>query len=182
MQFETIADVYAANDKIRERFINIVLGLTTQQEDLLSENGRWTLGAIVEHLTKVEISMMRICHKILSKAEAEGKTSDGKVYLSQSFIESTARAAAENQKFEAPEIVQPEGGKPITESLRMMEQTRAKLNEMRTQFETIDGTLGTFPHPAFGNMNAHDWLVLIGGHEARHTAQIERILAQNNDR
>lgn len=182
MQFKTIADIYAANDKIRERLIATISNLTEEQENLPSENGRWTLGAVVEHLTKVEESMMRICQKLLSKSEAEGKTSDGTANLSESFIESTGKAIAENLKFEAPEFVHPEGGKPIAGSLQLMEQTRAKLNDMRPMFETIEGTSHTFPHPAFGNMNAHDWLVLIGGHETRHTAQIKRILAQNNDR
>ena len=34
-----------------------------------------------------------------------------------------------------------------------------------------------FPHPFFGELSATEWLVLLGGHEARHTAQIERILS-----
>lgn len=181
MQFETIADVYKANDKIRENLINIVSELTEEQENLPSENGKWTLGAVIEHVAKVETGMMQICHKLLSKAEAEGKTSDGSINLSKEFIEGVIKAGTENQKFEAPEIVHPEGGKPIADSLAIMEQNRIKLNEMRPMFESIEGTSHKFPHPAFGNLNAHDWLALIGGHEARHIAQIQRILATEND-
>ena len=105
MQFETIADVYKANDKIRENLINIVSELTEEQENLPSENGKWTLGAVIEHVAKVETGMMQICHKLLSKAEAEGKTSDGSINLSKEFIEGVIKAGTENQKFEAPEIV-----------------------------------------------------------------------------
>lgn len=181
MQFESIADVYTANDKVRERLINIVSNLNEEQENLPTENGKWTLGAIVEHLAKVEGGMMQIAHRLLSKAEAEGKTSDGSMKLSQSFIVAITKVETEKQKLQAPEIVQPEGGKPITESLEIMKQTRAKLNEMKQMFETVEGTTHTFPHPAFGGLTAQDWLALIGGHEARHTAQIERILAQEND-
>ncbi len=180
MNYETIADIYEANDKIRTNFINLVSELTEEQENLLSENGKWTLGAVIEHVAKVEGGMIQICERLLSKAEAEGKTSDGSASLSKAFIEGIIKARTENQKFEAPEIVHPEGGKPISETLKVLEQTRAKLNEMRPMFESIEGTSHTFPHPAFGNLSAHDWLALIGGHEVRHMAQIERILGNND--
>jgi hypothetical protein len=177
MNYKTIADVYAANDKIRERLLEVVSNLSGEEENLPSENGKWTLGAIVEHLAKVEGGMMQICHMLLGKAEANGRTGDGSVSLSPSFIEGAAKAQTEQLKFEAPEMVRPEGGKPIADSLQMLAETRRKVNAMRPRFEAVDGTAHTFPHPAFGDLTAHDWLVLIGGHEARHTAQIERILA-----
>lgn len=181
MEFETIADVYAANDKIRENFVNIASELNETQENLPSENGKWTLGAVIEHVAKVESGMMQICRKLLSKTEAESKTSDGSVKLSQTFIDGMIKLRTENKKLEAPEMVHPEGGIPIADSLKLMEQNRAKLNDMKALFESFDGTSQTFPHPAFGEINAHDWLVLIGGHEARHTAQIGRILEQENN-
>jgi hypothetical protein len=31
-----------------------------------------------------------------------------------------------------------------------------------------------FPHPVFGELNAYQWLVFVGAHEARHTAQVPR--------
>ncbi len=177
MQFKIIADVYAANDKIRENFINVVSELTKEQEDLPSENGKWTLGGIIEHIAKAESGMMGISYKLLSKAKADGETSDGSVKLSDNFLTGIKRAAEENQKFEAPEVVHPKGGIPIADSLEIIEQNRLKLDEMKPMFEGFDGTKHTFPHPAFGEMTAQDWLALLGGHIARHTAQIKRILA-----
>ncbi len=181
MEFETIADVYAANDKIRENFMHVVSELSEEQENLPSENGKWTLAAVVEHVAKVENGMLQICRKLLSKSETENKTSDGSVKLSKAFIDGVIKLRTENQKVEAPEMVHPEGGIPIADSLKKMEQNRAELNKLKPLFENFDGTLNTFPHPAFGEINAHDWLVLIGGHETRHAAQIGRILEQEND-
>ncbi|NNE65356.1 MAG: hypothetical protein HKN33_02220 [Pyrinomonadaceae bacterium] len=51
---------------------------------------------------------------------------------------------------------------------------------MKPLFEETNGTVLSFPHPAFGKLTAIDWLVLIGGHENRHTSQIERILSARN--
>jgi hypothetical protein len=31
------------------------------------------------------------------------------------------------------------------------------------------------PHPAFGPLDAHQWILLVAGHSARHTLQIEEV-------
>jgi hypothetical protein len=36
------------------------------------------------------------------------------------------------------------------------------------------GTL-SMPHPLFGPLSAYHWLAFVGGHEARHAAQIREI-------
>ena len=111
------------------------------------------------------------------KAQEEGKTSDGKIRLSESFVEGVKRAALEEQKFEAPEVVAPTDGQTITESLAALESVSETLEKLRSLFDTVNGTEHTFPHPYFGPMSAQDWLVLLGSHETRHTIQIEKILA-----
>ena len=179
MNFETIADIYAAYDKNYEDFEKTVSGLTEDQENLPSENGKWTVGAIVEHIAKSETGMMNISLKLLSKAKDEGETSDGSANLSSSFLLAIKKSAEEKQKFEAPKTVHPEGGVSISESLKVLKQNRQKLGEMQSMFEAFDGTKHTFPHPAFGDMTAQDWLALLGGHIGRHNGQKKRILATN---
>jgi hypothetical protein len=39
----------------------------------------------------------------------------------------------------------------------------------------FDGDTHKFPHPYFGPLSAVEWLVLLGGHEARHLQQIKNI-------
>jgi hypothetical protein len=56
-----------------------------------------------------------------------------------------------------------------------MEESRNRLNELRPLFESVECSDQKFPHPAFGELTAHEWLALVGGHEARHIAQIKRI-------
>ncbi|MDQ3635983.1 MAG: DinB family protein [Acidobacteriota bacterium] len=176
MKYETIAEVYEANDRIQEKLKSIVGNLTEEQADFLPVDGKWTVAQIVEHLSKVEDGMTKIFAKLLKQAQAEGKTSDGTVKLSGAFLEGIAKIA--EQKLEALEIVHPEGKQTIAESLAAMKKNRQKLEELRPLFETVEGTGFTFPHPAFGEINAHDWLALIGGHTFRHIRQIEKILAQ----
>jgi len=177
MNFETVADVYSANEKARQHLVETVSGLNADLANLPTENGKWTVAGLVEHLAKVGDGMSKICYKLLSSAHEEGKTSDGKIQLSKSFVEALKQAHIEEQKFEAPEIVAPTDSQTIAESLAALEKVTETLEKLRPLFESVNGTEHTFPHPYFGPMSAQDWLVLLGVHETRHTIQIEKILA-----
>lgn len=176
MNYKTIAEVYEANDKINENFKAVVENLDDEQQNFLPEGEKWTIAQIVEHMAKVEVGMTRISAKLVEKAKAAGKTSDGKVKLSDSFLEGAAKAV--EQKLEAPEMVRPQGNQSIAESVSAIEENRKYLEELRPTFETVEAAGFTFPHPSFGEMTAHDWLALIGGHKFRHTKQIQKILSK----
>lgn len=174
MNYQTIADVYEVNDKIREQLKETIGNLTDEQASALPEGEKWTIAQIVEHLSKVEDGITRISAKLLGKAQENAKTADGKIKISDEFLQNIARA--KDQKFNAPEIVHPQGNQTISESLAKMEENRRRLNELRPLFESVECSGYKFPHPTFGELTAHEWLALVGGHEARHLAQIKRIL------
>ena len=175
MNYQTISDVYAANDKIREKLKAVVSGLTDRQANALPEDEKWTVAQIIEHLSLVEDGMTRISAKLLSEAKAKGAAAaDGTVRFSEDFLRKTSEV--KNQKVEAPERVHPTGTKTVPESLAKLDENRRKLDDLRPLFESIECSEFKFPHPAFGDISAHEWLALVGGHEARHLAQILRIL------
>lgn len=174
MNYKTIADVYEANDKIREKLKATVKNLSDEQANALPEGGKWTIAQIVEHLSMVEDGMTRISFKLLNEAKESGRKADGDLKISESFLQKLG--GARGQKIEAPERVRPKSNLTIRESLEKMEENRKRLNELRPLFESIDCSDYKFPHPAFGELSAHEWLALLGGHEARHIEQIERIL------
>ena len=174
MNYQTIADVYAANDKIRERLKETVGNLTDEQANALPEDGKWTVAQLVEHISMVEDGMTRICAKLLNGAKEAGKMSDGSAKISADFLQKAEQSR--EQKLEAPDRVHPKSNQTIAESLAKMEESRNRLNELRPLFESVECSDYKFPHPAFGELTAHEWLALVGGHEMRHTAQIKRIL------
>jgi uncharacterized damage-inducible protein DinB len=174
MNYQTIADVYAANDKIRERLKETVGNLTDEQANALPEDGKWTVAQLVEHISIVEDGMTRICAKLLNGAKEAGKMSDGTVKISDDFLQKAEESR--EQKLEAPDRVHPKSNQTIAESLAKMQESRNRLNELRPLFESIECSDYKFPHPAFGELTAHEWLALVGGHEMRHIAQIKRIL------
>jgi len=176
MRYETIADIYSANERARENLRATISGISDEEVVALPEGEKWTIGQIVEHLSMVDLGITRICSKLLEEAKAGGKLSDGTVSLSPSFIEKLAGIGS--AKVQAPERVQPTGTVSITEALDRMQSNRPAVDAMRSDLEKYDLTNPTFPHPYFGNITAAEWLIVLGGHELRHTAQIERSLAK----
>jgi len=78
-------------------------------------------------------------------------------------------------KVEAPERVQPTGEATVAQSLAKMDETSKTFDSLRSDLEEFDLSHHKFPHPFFGDITAAEWLVLAGGHEARHTKQIEKL-------
>ncbi len=176
MNNQTISDVYAANDKIRERTANLVSSLTDEQARILPDGEKWTIAEFVEHIAIVADGMTKISAKLLAKARAAGKSSDGTARLSQNFAQKASEI--KDMKFEAPDRVRPTGTKTVAESLEKLSATRQELETLRPLFEQFDGSDFKFPHPFMGDLSAHEWLALVGGHEARHLRQIENFLAK----
>ncbi|MEO6656282.1 MAG: DinB family protein [Pyrinomonadaceae bacterium] len=175
MEYNSIADIYAANRSIRKRFQRTVDGITSDEANAELEGEKWTVAALVEHVSIVEFNMSRICGKLLAAAKETGKSGDGSFSISPEFAAKSATIV--DQKVEAPEFVHPKGGVAISESVEKLDGSTVELEAMRSDFESLDVTDHKFPHPFFGGLTAAEWLLIAGRHEARHLAQIERLLA-----
>lgn len=172
MHYKTIAEIYDANDRVREELKQTIAGLTDAQASALPEGEKWTIAHILEHISIVGDGMGRICSKLLRKAETEGLQAQGSANLSDGFIQKGSELAA--AKVEAPEHVRPTGTVSITESLAKLDHNHSRLEELRPLFESVDTETYKFPHPFLGEMSAAEWLTLIGEHDARHLAQIKK--------
>jgi len=178
MNYQTISEIYEANDRVRAKLKAMVASLNDDQVNTLPEGEKWTVREFVEHIAMVDEGIMRISAKLLNESKESGKSSNGAVKFSEDFLAKIA--TGRDAKFEAPDRVRPTGTKTIAESLAKMDETREKLEELRPLFETVECSDAKFPHPAFGPMTALDWLALLGGHEARHIRQIEGVLGKIN--
>ncbi|MEO6049895.1 MAG: DinB family protein [Pyrinomonadaceae bacterium] len=176
MEYNSIADIYSANQTIRKRFQHTVDGITPDEANAELEGEKWTVAALIEHVSIVEFNMSRICAKLLAAAKETGKPGDGSFSISSEFAEKSAEIA--EIKFEAPEMVHPQGGVATGESIEKLGGSTVELEAMRSDFESLNVSEHKFPHPFFGGLTAAEWLLLAGRHEARHLAQIERLLAK----
>jgi hypothetical protein len=176
MRYESIADIYSANEKIRQGFLATVANVADAEASALPDGEKWTIRQLVEHVAIVEQNITRLCARLAGAAKAGGKLAGGNIGVSN---ETMAKwAASSDAKLEAPERVQPTGDVPIADALDQLSTNVAALAALRHDLETYDMTEHKFPHPHFGDLTATEWLVLIGGHEKRHTIQLEDLLAK----
>ena len=175
MENSTIESIYAANAAAREKLKELISSLTEEELHTLPEGEGWTAAQILEHIAHVNASTLRICTKLLSKS-AESELAVSAASLSEGFREKGVQIAA--MKVEAPEIVQPNKGLSVSESLAQLDENMSGFEELRPMFETRDASAARFPHPFFGEITAHEWLALAGGHELRHIKQMRKVASK----
>lgn len=176
MNYQSIDEIYRENARIRQELKDTVGNLTAEQTGRRDRGGKWSVAEVVEHVSLVDEGITKICAKLLGKAKSESRVADGKVNLSEDFLEKLIEIA--DRKVEAPAFVRPVSGRTIAESFARMDESQKIMDEIRPLFESFDGTADKFPHPLLGKISAHEWLALRADHEARHIKQIETILAE----
>ncbi|MEQ1604523.1 MAG: DinB family protein [Pyrinomonadaceae bacterium] len=176
MRYESIADIYSANQKFRDTFVATVSAISPDEAVILPEGEKWNLQQLIEHVSIVGINISRLCAKLLEGAKQNNVPSDGSFALSGDFGEKAAVIAV--TKVEAPDRVHPTGDVSIDQSLATLAAATKAFDALRPDFESYDLSAHTFPHPFFGPLTAGEWLVMAGLHEKRHAAQIEGLLAK----
>jgi uncharacterized damage-inducible protein DinB len=183
--YQSISDIYAANETVRRQLKARVETLSEAQQTFRPDEGCWSVAEIIEHLAITEQNMVRLIGMLLQKAEsaaaenpatgddapATAATHAFKPFSLDSHIEQIR-----DKKLNAPEQVRPNGQVALAESLTNLQRTRDAVESFRTRLEAADPEAATYPHPAFGALNVYQWLAFIGHHEARHLRQIEQLL------
>ena len=175
--YKNLSEIYGALEKTREKFISTVEDLPAEKQDWRENGAGWTIKEIVEHVSLVESGSLRIAQKLFGKAESEAIQCEALPSLPTDFwgkLESVR-----DRKLQAPERIHPQGEQSIADSLAKLRADRSVLADLRGKLETLDASAPTFPHPALGDLNIYQWIIMLGFHERRHLMQIERIL-QNN--
>jgi hypothetical protein len=175
MIYNSVAEIYEANDKARARLFQSVEHLAEAGRTFRPAPEKWSIAEILEHVSLVESSVLRLLQTVLRKAEAAGAAQrpEGEPFAAVSIKEFVERAATE--KYKAPETAVPGGAATIPDSLARLDESRAALEALRPVVERLDCTRMVYPHPAFGPLNLYQWLAFIGVHQSRHRRQIEAV-------
>ena len=195
MIYQSISDIYAANEAVRRQITDRVETLSEAQQTFRPADGAWSVAEIVEHLSILEQNMVRLIGMLLNKAESAAAATPSSAPAGDdapaAAASSSSTAAARpfkpfsmdelvetirDKKLTAPEQVRPGGQAALADSLASFQQTRAIVESYRPRLEAADLEAATYPHPVFGDFNTAQWLAFIGHHEARHLRQIERLL------
>jgi uncharacterized damage-inducible protein DinB len=161
-------------DQARDGLMSATAGLSDAQSNFKPSPTSWSIAEIVEHLAAVEDRIFgRVSQMLAAPPEAApgGKFQDSDAAL-------IAKLRDRSTKFQAPEPAQPTG-KPFSNSLERLAANRPKLAEL-LQSAPADFRQRTMPHPVFGPLDAHQWLLALAGHCGRHTQQIIETKAHPN--
>jgi uncharacterized damage-inducible protein DinB len=153
----------------RARFLKSIEGLSEAQWKFKPSPTTWSIAEVAEHIAISEgtiLGMIQTKMLTMPAAKPEEKIDDEKVIAS---------LVDRSQKFQAPEMLRPVNKRATKESL-VKEFNAAR--DQTIQFvktTTEDLRAHAAPHPALKILDTHQWVLLIGGHSARHTLQIEEV-------
>jgi hypothetical protein len=170
--YSSVDDVFTANEEVRRRLVARVE--TAGDGQARAPEGGWTVAEIVEHLSIAEPGITRAIEGLLRASDNDEAGQGAPQPFAPFSLDEQAEQA--RGKIEAPEFLRPTG-LPLAEGLARLKESRSVLAGLRSRFESADYSQ-RFPHPAFGPLNAAQWLAFIGMHEERHLRQIERILGE----
>ena len=88
-----------------------------------------------------------------------------------------ALAPMRNTRAQAPAFVTPHNHLPADQSLARLSESRTRMIEGIERLADYDLSQLKYPHPLLGELDMYQWLLIAGGHEGRHVAQIGRIKA-----
>lgn len=159
-------------EETRQKFLASIEGVTDAQWTYKAGPDRWSIAEVAEHIAISESTILElVTGKILTAPPPPAGTErvpDEK--LLSAVVDRTS-------KFQAPEMLKPTNRWATRDALRK-DFNAARDKTIAYVRETKDDLRGhAAPHPVLKSLDAYQWVLLIGAHSARHTAQIEEVKA-----
>lgn len=161
----------------RKGFLDAIADVSEDQWNFKPAADRWSIAQAAEHIVLSEDMLFNLATKrLMGTPAAPEKRSTIKVTDEELFRATTDRS----QKANAPKELEPAGKfKSKAELISAFKRDRDRTISYveKTADELRDHIA---PHPAYGALDAYQWLVLLAAHSARHTDQILEVKAAPN--
>ncbi len=129
---------------------------------------RWSVAEVLEHLSIVERGALMRVRAMIQEAPVVDAPA-ALTPIDREFLKNRTRRIA------APDRIQPTGTVSVDAALASLESSREELLAVLSEAEGRDLSKVSQPHPALGPLDGYQWIAIIGGHEVRHSLQIEEI-------
>jgi DinB superfamily len=159
-------------EESHERLLLMAKNLSREQLHYRPAPDRWTVAECLEHISMVEARVLGAIQKTLEAGPDPSKRSalEG---MDDSIIPG---AVARVTRFKAPEPLVPTGRCPDDQLLKEFEGTRQQTRAFAVS-TTADLRHHFYKHPALGDLDLYQWMLLIAGHCDRHRVQSEEVMA-----
>jgi uncharacterized damage-inducible protein DinB len=161
----------------RARLLSAVSLIPEPRRQQRAQPDCWSTAEVLEHLHRVERSVVRLLAHGLERATAEGIGPEIETESVVHWLDGF-QLVRRTSRISAPEWVRPRGESSAAQALAALAESRQAL---LTAIGALDGLALdkiTQSHPLLGSLNLYQWILFVGQHEARHAAQIEEIAGQ----
>ncbi len=157
-------------EQTRQAFIASISGLSDAQWTFKAGPDRWSIGEVAEHIAISETTILGLVTDQIMKGPAIQRNPEP--IPDEKLL---AWLLDRTSKFQAPEMLKPTNRWATRDALTKdflaaREKTAAYV---KTTTDDLHGHGG--PHPVFKMLDGYQWILLLSGHSARHTAQIEEV-------
>jgi len=159
-------------DLQHERLRNAVESIPRAQREKKPQPDRWSVAEVIEHLSIVETRIGRVFDAKLAEARNAGAVREERDSSPVVGSIDMDRVLDRSRRITAAESSLPSGKLDAEAAWAALERARTAL---RDSVRSADGlALGEIvqPHPVLGPINLYQWIAFVGGHEARHAAQV----------
>jgi len=158
-------------NKTKEHLLSDIKGLNFK-----ADSSRWSVAQCVEHIALAETAIWQWCQHMMQQPATPEKRSEMKFTPEQVIQRMTDRSS----KFKAPDAIQPSGKFPSTEAATQAFISRRDSTITYIKMTQDDLKDHFIQHPVMGTLDLYEGLIIIAAHSARHTLQIEEVMANPN--
>lgn len=161
-------------ESTRKKIEEDTKGLTPAQWNFRSAEGRWTIAEVMEHIAATEDMLQGMVAEQVLKAPAAPDRDT--VKIDEMVL---TMIPDRSHKAQAPEPLKPTNrfGSPEA-ALKHFEESRTKTEDMLKNTPDLRGH--AVDSPIGVKLDAYEWILFMGAHSARHTKQIEEVMADPN--
>lgn len=137
----------------------------------------WSVAEVLEHLLLVERGVARLLSRRIERAKAAGLERETET---ASLLGSLDRFGLLERRspMPVPDLVRPPGTLSARAAAAALAESRLALLEALAQGDGLALDTVTAPHVRLGPLTLYQWVLFVGQHEARHTAQVRAIRQQ----
>ncbi len=160
-------------EETRDGVVAAVSGLSDAQMHFKPAPDRWSVAECLEHIALAEDSLMMNVSQNVMKA-APGTPDRDFAKIDANVL---AMIPDRSHKRQAPPELVPTGRWTPDETLKHFLASREKTIEYMKTTPDLRAHVADSP---MGQLDAYEWLLLIGAHSRRHTEQIDEVKADPN--
>lgn len=156
-------------------FAESVDGLSAAQWGFHESADRWSIGQVAEHLAITEDVVGGILRSLGTGTVAATSRED-RAAMDERIREGLRDRS---QRFQAPDVVAPPPeARSLSDVVSRFEKGRRAIIELVSHTD-VDLRAYTSAHPAFGEIDGHQWVLLVTSHVWRHLEQVDEVKAHD---